>query len=77
MGKGAAAAYFTLYDAIPTLLKNGAPFHPETLLAEWLRISGAIVESNLMTEFSTERMDGSRRWAEIVMSDMAELVATK
>ncbi len=77
MGKGAAAAYFTLYDAIPTLLRNGAPFHPETLLAEWLRSSGAIVESNLMTEFSTERMDGSRRWAEIVMSDMAELVASR
>ncbi len=74
MGKGAAVAYFTLYDAIPTLLKNGAPFHPETLLAEWLRQCGVTVESNLMTEFSTERMHGSRRWAEVVMSDLAELV---
>jgi hypothetical protein len=30
-----------------------------------------------MTEFSTERMDGSRRWAEIQMSDVAELIASK
>ncbi len=76
-GKEAARIYFNLYDMIPTLLKKGCPFHPETLLAESLRVQGIIVESNLMTEFSTERMDGSRRWAEIVMSDMAELVASK
>ncbi len=77
MGKEAAPIYFGLYDAIPRLLSNGCPFHPETLLAEHLRIADVIVESNLMTEFSTERMDGSRRWAEIVMSDMAELIASK
>ncbi len=77
MGKEAAPIYFGLYDMIPTLLKHGCPFHPETLLAETLRLSGMNVENNLMTEFSTDRMDGSRRWAEIVMSDIAELIASK
>ncbi len=77
MGKYAAPIYFGLYDMIPALLEKGCPFHPETLLAESLRIQSVTVESNLMTEFSTERMDGSRRWAEIVMSDIAELISAK
>lgn len=76
MGQEAAPIYFGLYDMIPSLLKHGCPFHPETLLAETLRLSGMNVRSNLMTEFSTERMDGSRRWAEIVYSDIAELIAS-
>ncbi len=77
MGKEVAPIYFGLYDMIPMLLKHGCPFHPETLLAETLRLSGMNIQSNLMTEFSTDRMDGSRRWAEIVMSDIAELIASK
>ncbi len=77
MGSTAAATYFNLYDGIDGLLKKGCPFHPETLLSEWLKMCGVISETNLMTEFSTERMDGSRRWAEIQMSDVAELIASK
>ena len=77
MGSEAAATYFNLYDGIEGLLKQGCPFHPETLLNEWLQMCGVVVETNLMTEFSTERMDGSRRWAEIQMSDVAELIASK
>jgi hypothetical protein len=75
VGKEAASIYFGLYDIIPTLLEKGCPFHPETLLAETLRTSGMNVENTLLTEFSTERMDGSRRWAEIVTSDMVEFIA--
>jgi hypothetical protein len=76
MGKEVSPVYFGLYDSIPSLLEKGCPFHPETLLAETLRQSGMNVQSNLMTEFSTDRMDGSRRWAEIQMSDVAELIAS-
>jgi hypothetical protein len=76
MGKEAAPVYFGLYDSIPDLIEKGCPFHPETLLAETLRLSGMNVENDLMTEFSTDRMDGSRRWAEIQMSDVAELIAS-
>jgi len=76
LGKRAADAYFNTFDMIPTFLKLGCPFHPETLTAETMR--GAHVSiRNLMAEFSTERMDGSRRWAEIVMSDLAELIASR
>jgi hypothetical protein len=77
MGSSVAEPYFNLYDFIPEYLSEGCPFHPETLLSVHLQSHGITVESNLMTEFSTERMDGSRRWAEIQMSDVAELIATK
>ncbi len=77
MGSQAAFCYFNVIDAIPRYLEKGCPFHPETLVAEILRESGMGINHNLMTEFSTERMDGTRRWAEIVMSDIAELIASK
>jgi hypothetical protein len=76
MGREVAPVYFGLYDMIPALLEKGCPFHPESLLSETLRLSPVNVQSNLMTEFSTDRMDGSRRWAEIQMSDVAELIAS-
>ena len=77
MGPYAASNYFGMYADIEPLLKRGCPFHPETLVAESMRWRGMIIHNDLMTEFSTERMDGSRRWAEIVMSDIAELVASR
>lgn len=75
MGRTAAQHYFTTYEAIHDLLEKGSPFHPETLVSENLRRNGITVSNTLMTEFSTIRMDGSQRWAEIVMSDVAELIA--
>ena len=77
MGRQAGQVYFSMYDGINRLLELGCPFHPETLVAESLRRGGINVQSLLMVEFSTERMDGSRRWAEIVMSDIAELIASR
>ena len=74
MGSEAAESYFTLYDRIEPLLKDGCPFHPETIVSEVLRSEGMLIYNTLMAEFSTERLDGSRRWAEIVMSDIAELI---
>lgn len=77
MGRDAAECYFKTFDAINGLLEKGCPFHPETLVAENLLQCGYDISNPLMTEFSTERMDGSRRWAEIQMSDVAELMASK
>ncbi len=74
MGNVAAEAYFNVYDEIQDLLHMGCPFHPETLVASALMAMS--VKNTVMTEFSTERMDGSRRWAEIQMSDVAELISS-
>lgn len=78
MGLICAERYFQVYDEILELLEAGCPFHPETLVLSALLPKNDVpvsVNNTLMTEFSTERMDGSRRWAEIVMSDIAELIA--
>ncbi len=79
MGRNAAETYFNLYGGIEMLLKHGCPFHPETLLAAWLEMCGVAVENTLMATFSTDRMDGSRRWAqqEQIMDDLAEIWITK
>ncbi len=76
MGPSAAFSYFNTFDVISDLMGKGCPFHPETLVNESMRQNGILIQNNLMTEFSTERMDGTRRWAEIVMSDIAELIAS-
>jgi hypothetical protein len=79
MGPEAAETYFSLYSGIDGLLKHGCPFHPETMLAGWLQMCGVTVENTLMATFSTDRMDGSRRWAqqEQIMDDLAEIWITK
>ncbi len=79
MGRQAAETYFNLYSGIDGLLKHGCPFHPETMLAGWLQMCGVTVDNTLMATFSTDRMDGSRRWAqqEQIMDDLAEIWITK
>ncbi len=79
MGREAAETYFNLYSGIDGLLKHGCPFHPETMLAGWLQMCGVKVNNTLMATFSTDRMDGSRRWAqqEQIMDDLAEIWITK
>lgn len=72
-----AAAYFGTYNVITELLKSGCPFHPETLVAESLRFHGIAPVNRLMIEFSTIRIDGSQRCAEITTSDLAELIASR
>lgn len=74
MGVKAAEAYFTVYDKILGLLKQGCPFHPETLVKESLITAGAEIHNTLMTEFSTVRENGDQRWPEIRPSDHAELI---
>ncbi len=79
MGREAAETYFNLYSGIDGLLKHGCPFHPETMLSGWLQMCGVTVDNTLMATFSTDRMDGSRRWAqqEQIMDDLAEIWITK
>ncbi len=72
--KQAAWSYFNVYSYIQSMLNEGCPFHPETLVAERLR--GSYIHP-LMTSFSTMRMDGSQRWPEIIMDDIAELINGK
>ncbi len=74
LGCDAAEYYFNVYDQIPDLLEKGCPFHPESLTAAVLR---GINIRPLMASFSTERMDGSRRWPEILMDDVSELINGK
>ncbi len=74
LGCVAAQEYFKVFDCIPELLAKGCPFHPETLTAAVLH--GLNIRP-LMASFSTERMDGSRRWPEILLDDIAELINGK
>ncbi len=74
LGYMAAESYFKVYDKIAGLLEWGCPFHPETLTGAVLR--GFNIRP-LMTSFSTMRMDGSQRWPEILMDDLAELINGK
>lgn len=70
MGPEAARYYFTVWDHIPELLATGCPFHPESLVAAALERGNVALHRTLKTFFSTERLDGTRRWPEITPMDM-------
>ncbi|MES2694478.1 MAG: hypothetical protein V4773_13465 [Verrucomicrobiota bacterium] len=70
MGPEAARHYFTVWDHIPELLAAGCPFHPESLVAAALERGNVDLHRTLKTFFSTERLDGTRRWPEITPMDM-------
>lgn len=70
MGPAAARYYFTVFDRIPELLASGCPFHPESLVAASLELGNVSLHRTLKTFFSTERLDGNRRWPEITPMDM-------
>lgn len=73
MGEEAAAAYFNLWSAIPALLEEGCPFHPETLLLAQLERENVRVVRDLKTHFSTLRQNGDvRHWTrELLPSEKA------
>lgn len=70
LGFRAAKSYFTVFDAIPELLADGCPFHPESLVEAALEAGKVDLHRTLKTYFSTERLDGTRRWPEITPMDM-------
>jgi hypothetical protein len=71
MGEEAAGAYFTLYEAIPHLLADGCPFHPESLLRAQLETSHVHIREHLCAEFGTLRPSGEMRFPEITSIDLA------
>lgn len=75
LGSDAAFPYFYTYGRIHTLLKEGCPFHPETLVYESMRFSGVRVHRDLLASFSTLRLNGHQRWPEVTNEDIAELIA--
>lgn len=56
MSSEAAPVYFSLYNSIPSLLQDGCPFHPESLLLAHLEKSGIKVNHTLNAMFSTLRL---------------------
>lgn len=70
MGPAAARYYFTVFDRLHELLESGCPFHPESLVAASLELGNISLYRTLKAVFSTERMDGSRRWPEVSPIDM-------
>lgn len=70
LGIEAAPHYFTTYTKIPTLIKQGCPLHPESLVAASLREGGAHICDDMRAEFSTLRKDGTIRYAEMTRIDM-------
>lgn len=77
MGPAAARYYFTVFDRIPELLSSGCPFHPESLVAASLELGNVSLHRTLKTFFSTERLDGTRRWPEITPMDMLHASLTR
>lgn len=73
MGEEAAHAYFNVWGAIPALLAEGCPFHPETLLKAQLERENVRICETLDTHFSTLRVDGRvRHWtSEVLPCDIA------
>jgi hypothetical protein len=71
LGRDVAAHYFMAYAKITRLIANGAPLHPESLVAASLRDGGAFVDDTLKAEFSTLRKSGEMRPPEITLVDIA------
>jgi hypothetical protein len=65
LGRESARFYFTTFSLIPSLLEQGCPLHPESLIKAALEYGGAHIAHTLCAEFSTLRKDGSMRPPEI------------
>lgn len=59
LGAEAAPVYFQAFQKLDEMLKDGAPLHPESLMAEALKRGNVISETCLGAWFSTVRKDGS------------------
>jgi hypothetical protein len=73
MGPTAAAAYFGTYAAIPALMAEGCPLHPESLVGASLWAARCVTSAKLQTTFSTLRQNGEMRPPEISWIDVAGL----
>lgn len=59
MDSEASGAYFGAFGRLGEMLKAGAPLHPESLMAESLRLGDIVSETTLAAVFTTVRRDGS------------------
>jgi hypothetical protein len=75
LGAHAAKAYFTAYDHLPTMIAEGAPLHPETLIHYAMKRSGISICDDMKAEFSTLRKSGEMRPPEITSIDIAHFKA--
>lgn len=66
-----AEHYFTTFTHIPRMIQGGAPLHPESLIRESIRESGATLWDDLPVSFATVRLNGELRMPEISADDMA------
>lgn len=71
LGREAARAYFETYAELLSMISEGAPLHPETLVAYAMERRGIVHYQTLRAEFSTLRMNGEARAAEISGIDIA------
>jgi hypothetical protein len=58
LGKHAAKAYFETWDNLPTLLAEGCPLHPESLVSFAMERAGIEIHRTLAAEFSALRPNG-------------------
>lgn len=88
MDATAAAVYFTLYNGVENLLRDGCPFHPESLLLAHLERNGIKVSHTLNALFGTlrlprpdpqnpQRMIQEMRFPEIQQHEAAEYARTR
>lgn len=73
MGRGAAHAYFNTLGFLDTLIADGAPLHPESLVLASLEWCSMYVYADLLAMFSTVRLDGTIRPPEVTHEDIAAL----
>jgi hypothetical protein len=71
LGSAAARHYFTTYDKIPAMIAEGAPLHPESLVATSMRRGLISICDDMKAEYSTLRKSGEMRFPEISMIDVA------
>jgi len=74
MGNEAALAYFSTLGALPELLAQGCPLHPESLISRSLELCDVHIDRTLQTEFSTLRTTGQLEWPQIEHYDTAALL---
>ena len=69
MNEDAAELYFTTFTRLDEMLANGAPLHPETLIAESLQ---SFFVRPLVAEFNSLRMDGTMTPFDPTVIDIAD-----
>jgi hypothetical protein len=76
LGRTAADAFFSIYDLLPKMLEEGAPFHPETLAGYALRRAGCVIDDTLDAEFAFRRRDGTFEHMVALPQEVSRFIAS-